>query len=307
MTPTELTNLRHSLAPFGEAALPGALQQFLDFYNLDFSAAQTPVQYQSGLLPSGNFQLMAHRWLLPQARANLLLVHGYYDHTGIYDKLIAYGLSRNCNVLIFDLPGHGLSSGDRAEIDDFADYGEAVASVIDNADLPQLPLFALGQSTGCAALVELARRHRWPFDRTVLLAPLVRPAGWLSVRVAHTLLRPFTESIARNFNINSSDFEFLDFIRRDPLQCHRISLRWLGALRRWLADLKLQDLGVGPVLVIQGRKDGTVDWRYNMGAVGKLFPGSRIHYLPKAGHQLANESGAIREDYFRVLDDYLFD
>ena len=114
----------------------------------------------------------------------------------------------------------------------------------------------------------------------------------------------FFESIL--FRIRGS-FDFLDFLRRDPLQCHRISLRWLGALKRWLADLPLQDLGVGPALVIQGRKDSTVDWRYNVAAVAKLFPGSRIHYLPTAGHQLANESGAIREDYFRVLDDYLFD
>ena len=32
------------------------------------------------------------------------------------------GLLHRYNVLIFDLPGHGLSSGEPAVIDDFSDY-----------------------------------------------------------------------------------------------------------------------------------------------------------------------------------------
>ena len=75
---------------------------------------------------------------------------------------------------------------------------------------------------------------------------------------------------------------------------------------RRFAELSLVDLGVGPVLVVQGREDGTVDWKYNMEAIAKLYPGSRIHYLAEAGHQLANESDAIREQYYQVLDEYLF-
>ncbi len=80
----------------------------------------------------------------------------------------------------------------------------------------------------------------------------------------------------------------------------------IGALRRWLKSLPIADLGVGPALVIQGRKDGTVAWRYNMKAIVRLFPGSSIYYLPEAGHQLANESEAIRSDYCAALDRHYF-
>ena len=73
-----------------------------------------------------------------------------------------------------------------------------------------------------------------------------------------------------------------------------------------LAGLPLADLGVGPVLVLQGDRDGTVGWRYNMKAIAKLFPGSRIEYLPGAGHQLANESAAIRSRYAASIDAWLF-
>ena len=107
----------------------------------------------------------------------------------------------------------------------------------------------------------------------------------------------FVASVPRTFSSNSSDREFLAFLQRDPLQSRRISLRWVGALRRWLRDLQQRDLGVGPALIIQGDADATVDWRYNVGAIQTLFPGSQVEYLRGAGHQLANESAAIRHDY----------
>ena len=307
MTPSTLNRLREELHPFTRAGKPTALlEDYLAFYHLNFSTRYPQAQYRGGTIPSGPFQLWTQRWILPNARANLLLVHGYFDHAGIYDKLIEYGLSRGCNVLILDLPGHGLSTGERATIDDFADYGRAVHDVVTAADLPALPCLALGQSTGCAALMEVARQQSWPFDKLALLAPLVRPAGWRGVQLGHSLLHRFTDSLERKFNRNTSDLGFLEFLRSDPLQSHRMSLLWIAALRRWLRALPIADLGVGPALVIQGRMDGTVAWRYNMRAIVRLFPGSHIHYLPTAGHQLANESEAIRAEYFRALDDYYF-
>jgi lysophospholipase len=246
-----------------------------------------------------------HQWSQPDARATLLLLHGYLDHTGLFDKLVDWGLAHHCNVLIFDLPGHGLSSGEPAVIDDFGDYSRAIHDVLDAVSLPALPLWVMAQSTGGAALIDYARRYDWPFAATVLLAPLVRPAGWLGVSVAQRLLSPFKDSIGRTFVVNSSDRDFLAFVQRDPLQSLRISLRWIGALRRWLRTLQPQDLGVGPALVIQGDTDGTVDWRYNMPVIARLFPGSQIEYLHGAGHQLANESAAFRADYLQRVADWL--
>ncbi|WP_133125923.1 alpha/beta hydrolase [Pseudohalioglobus lutimaris] len=306
VTAQELDELRGALPAFGDNGPSALFLRYLGFYDLNFNETYPEATYRFGSIVSGNFRLMTHCWTVPDARANLCLVHGYFDHSGLYDKLVAYGLSRRCNVLIFDLPGHGLSSGEPGVIDSFTDYADAVVDVLDGVELPHLPLHAMGQSTGCAALMECARSGRWRFQHAIFLAPLVRPAGWVRVRVGFLLLHRFRDSVTRSYNRNSSDDEFLEFVRRDPLQCRRVSLRWLGALKRWLAALPLTDFGVGPVQVIQGQRDTTVQWRYNMGAISKLFPGSTIDYLPEAGHQLANESLAIRERYFPIMDRYLF-
>lgn len=305
-TPAQLESLRQQLPAFADGArLSSTLQAFCRDYGIDFEARLPQVEHLAGHVRSGNFTLAVHHWCQPGASTNLLLLHGYFDHTGLFGKLIEWGLSRNCNVLIFDLPGHGLSSGEPAVIDDFADYSRAIADVLGAVNLSSLPLWVMAQSTGGAALVDYAGKYDWPFAAVVLLAPLVRPAHWVRVRLAQVLAQRFVTSVPRGFSINSSDLEFLAFLQRDPLQCRRISLRWLAALRRWLRDLQQRDLGVGPALIIQGDADATVDWRYNVGAIQKLFPASRVEYLRGAGHQLANESAAFRRDYLRCVERWL--
>lgn len=306
LTPEQLQRAREQLPPFADNEAPSPeLQAFCQSYGLDFAASQPHVAYTAGHIRSGEFTLAVHQWSQQGARANLLLVHGYFDHSGLFNKLIAWGLAHRCNVLIFDLPGHGLSSGEPAVIDDFGDYSRAIDTVLRATSLPSLPWWAMAQSTGGAALIDYARKYTRPFAATVLLAPLVRPARWASVSAAHSLLAPFIPSVERKFSANSSDREFLDFLKRDPLQSRRTSLRWVGALRRWLRGLPRRDLGVGAVLLIQGDADATVDWRYNVGFVSALFPGSRVEYLPGAGHQLANEAESYRRAYLALVVTWL--
>lgn len=306
VTPEQLQRLRLQLPAFGEGAKPSPeLEAFCRDYRIDFAARLSQVEHAAGYVLSGSFRLAVHYWCQPGASANLFLLHGYFDHTGLFSKLIAWGLAHNCNVLIFDLPGHGLSSGAPAVIDDFGDYSRAIVDVLGAVNLPSLPLWVMAQSTGGAALVDYARKYGWPFAAVVLLAPLVRPAHWRRVWLAQVLAQRFVKSVPRGFSNNSSDLEFRAFLRRDPLQCQRIPLRWVGALRRWLRDLRQCDLGVGPALIVQGDADATVDWRYNIAAICKLFPGSQVEYLPGAGHQLANESTVYRREYLLGVERWL--
>ena len=306
MTPESIQALRDSLPPFAAAVdMPAELWDFHRYYGTDFRAQFPHARYRGGTVASGDYRLMLHRWLQPDARSSLVLVHGFFDHSGIYGRLIEYGLQRGCNVLIFDHPGHGLSSGDRCTIDDFGHYGRGLADVLAAAELPDVPRWVMAQSMGAAAVMEFGRQHRWPFEAAVLLAPLVRPAGWLRTRALHGLLRRFVDEVPRKFNENSSDQAFLQFLQAEPLQERAVPVRWVGALRRWCAGLPDTSLGLGPALVIQGDADTTVDWKYNMKAIVRLFPDSRIEYLAGAGHQLANESPALRQRYLALVDAYL--
>jgi len=280
------------------------MDEFCRFYGLDFERRIEGVVHSVGAVKSGGFTLAVHSYVQPEASSNLLLVHGYLDHSGLFGPLIDYGLKRGCNVLVFDLPGHGLSTGEPAAIDDFQDYSRAIKAVLDCAQLPSLPLWTMAQSTGCAALMEFSRMYEWPFVSTVFLAPLIRPKNWRAVLLAYFFLRPFIDGTKRGFSENSSNKEFLAFVRRDPLQSHKISIRWVGALRRWLAGLAMTDLGIGPVLVLQGDADETVAWRSNMKELPKLIPQCQIVYIEGGGHHLANESELIRKGYLQKVESF---
>ena len=147
------------------------------------------------------------------------------------------GLARGCNVVAFDLPGHGLSSGRRAEIDDFAEYSRAIAAVLEAVSFLPGRRDCIAQSTGGAAVMDYLQTGQQPdLDRIVLLAPLVRPHGWWRVRALHELLHRFVSAVPRDFADNSQDPDFIKFLHRDPLQSNVIPACWVGALRRWLAE-----------------------------------------------------------------------
>ncbi|SUV72968.1 lysophospholipase [Acinetobacter baumannii] len=40
-----------------------------------------------------------------------MLLHGYLEHSGIYQPIIREILEQGFSVITYDLPGHGLSNG----------------------------------------------------------------------------------------------------------------------------------------------------------------------------------------------------
>lgn len=286
--------------------LSEAEQAYLDFYGLDFSSEFPAASYHLGCIASGSEQLAVQVWYQPGASSTLLLVHGYFDHVGLFGHLVRFGLGRGSNVIAFDLPGHGLSSGAPATIEDFSQYTQSIADVLTaTAPLPG-SRHVIAQSTGGAAVMDyLTANGQQPFQGVVLLAPLVRPLGWWKTRLAQRVLGRFVQDVPRRFAENSGDKIFLKFLRNDPLQPRRIPLEWIAALGRWIPQFLRRAPLPCKLLVIQGDRDGTVDVAYNMKQVSRMFPGTRIEMIAGARHHLANETAVIRSNYLRQVESYL--
>ena len=241
----------------------------------------------------------------------MLICHGYFDHVGLYRHVIGHVLELGYAVLAYDLPGHGLSTGPQAVIDDFRTYRDVLEQCLSLAtnSFPK-PWHVIAQSTGGAIvmdyLVSRGEGDENPFEQVILLAPLVRPFKWGTARWLHTVVSPFAKTLKRVFTINSNDPDFLDFLEnRDPLQARRISAIWVSALKKWMPGFeKASRIKVSPV-VIQGDKDETVDWQYNLEMIKKKFESPDIRMLPGARHQLANENEAFRRKIFAIIDEYL--
>lgn len=308
--PFDLDGLRQALVPL-HRDLPADLdhQAYRRHYRLADSLARPEVTVALGALTAGGYQLAVQGWWPRKPRGSLLLLHGYYDHMGLYGHVVDWALSRQWAVLACDLPGHGLSSGARASINDFAEYQTALTALVAEArrlDLPR-PWHLLGQSTGGAILLDyLLRGEPAPeLGETILLAPLVRPHAWRQGLWTYRLVKPFARALPRRFSVNSGDPAFLDFLQQDSLQPRELPAQWVGALARWIPQLERAPASNRSLLVIQGEQDFTVDWRHNLGVLEAKFARPEVLRLPEARHHLVNETEALRQRYFRWLDDRL--
>lgn len=257
---------------------------------------------------AGGFTLAAHIYRHPNPKGTLLLLHGYYDHVGIYGSAIQFALQHQLNVFAYDLPGHGLSSGERASISCFQQYDEVFCEALKLAQSQfSEPLHVMGQSTGCAVisnylLTRGINQDESPFEQVVFLAPLIRPHSWRQARIAHSLLKPFLSGIKRTFAVNSKDPEFLRFLaEKDPLQPLRLSVAWVGALKEWVPMIESATPVDIRLTVIQGTKDGTVDWQHNMKVIHKQYPRANIHKIEGGHHQLVNEDQQTKDELYGIL------
>lgn len=309
--------LKLSVKPQSHAGL--MYKSYVDFYGINFVAAECAREQTIQVVPSLDHDVVLQRFLPNQERdigRQALILHGYFDHTGLYRHLVKHLLDLGISVFIFDLPGHGLSSGKRAAIKSFNQYQSCLKSVVTTQLDLNRPTYLIGQSTGAAVIADmlsassdsgLADTLQQSFKQldAIFLAPLLKPVAWVKAEILHSLVRGRKAYWPRTFRDNSHDEEFLRFIKeKDPLQHQELSVEWVGALRDWLPAMlsRPRYQGLSNITIIQGTEDETVDWRYNLNVYRKLFPLGSVVTIRGAGHHLVAESENYRDNVFAAID-----
>ncbi len=289
-----------------------AERAYFSFYDIDFENHQPDVRHHFGYVDSCNYRIACHLYLKPQAKGSVYLIHGYYDHVGLFAHVIRFLLEQGYNVFAYDLPGHGLSSGKPATIPDFSIYSVILEDLQEYCEelLPK-PWLGYGQSTGGAILTDfLVNRVKnakpLSFDQLILSAPLVRPYLWKIGRIQLYILRLFVRQIPRKFTSNSNNDDFLNKARRDPLAPKILPTQWVSALDRWIRRIESfdQKIPLTP-LVIQGTRDTTIDADHNIQIIKKLYSQPEVLWLNEARHHLPNELLETRKIYMNWLTCYL--
>lgn len=304
-------NLRASLLPLGiiDPLSPDG-QAYQRFYGLGGLGGENVIRSWLGRLDVAGYEIVGQVWIPENAVATLFLFHGFYDHMGLYRHVIEWALGQGFAVISCDLPGHGLSSGSRASINDFAEYQAVLQQLLLEAQalrLPQ-PWHLCGQSTGGAIVIDhlLNQGADSPAQgQVILLSPLVRPRAWGWSRLSYYLLKPFVTGIARRFTENSNAPAFLPFLLADPLQPNRLPTAWVGALAQWIVRIESAPRSTRSPLIIQGEADMTVDWLHNLNVLKDKFSEPQILMLGPARHHLANELPELRARYFDFLAERL--
>ena len=315
----DVERTRSELPRFVDATgSPGpGIRAYLQHYGIDFvsrefvtgeSVGGQPTQHRVGWHEVDGERVAMHLIEPPDAVGTAFILHGYFDHVGLYGHLIRFCLDRGLTVVTLDLPGHGLSSGKAASIDSFDRYVRAYRAVRALAEpLVRAPWHLFGQSMGGAVVMAHLldagyRADTSPYRNIVLFAPLVRPYMWTRLRYIYYGLGWVLPKWPREFTSNSSDSGFNVFLRdADPLQAKAVAVPWVRAM---VAAMKRFDAHAAtdlPVLLLQGDDDGTVDAAHNLRRINEKFQ-LDVQWLPGAKHHLVNESEAIRDAMFAHID-----
>jgi len=244
--------------------------------------------------------LHTRRWPVEQPRASVLLVHGLGEHSGRWEHVGGRFADHGLDTYAFDLRGHGLSTGNRLDVERWSDFLDDVESMIEWARFPGRPLVLYGHSLGGLLCTTYAQSERPQPDLLVLSAPalaaslpsLLQPVVKILARVAPKI-RVRTpvkgEQLSRDPGIARAYFA-------DPLVETKVTVRFgaisLAAMRAALEHL--DDIGL-PLLVIHGGADTLVPTA-SSAPLGEL-PLAEREVFANLRHELHNEP-----EKDRVLD-----
>jgi alpha-beta hydrolase superfamily lysophospholipase len=281
---------------------PAGAADYLKFYGFD-----TNCECRIGTFESQGHTLAVYIFKPAQYKATVIIIHGYLNHSGLMRRTAEYLLGRGYAVVMFDLPGHGLSDGKRGAIDDFSQYGRALGDFLTVAKWNvHGPYHIVAHSTGASAVMEyMFTNGEDPFDKIVFVAPLVRCGFWRPVQFVRWMFGPWG-AVPRIFVKNSSDWQYLKFILfKDPLQARTVSIKWLAAMNRWAGRAAQYPSLPREVKIIQGDRDMTVDWRYNIAFIRGKFTQADVTMVRGGDHELLNECDTIRSKVYECVNEYL--
>lgn len=299
--PFDSTAVRTALTPLDlSSTQPDTpeLRSYYRHYGLDHD-----IPHYFGTIESDSFTIVGHVFLPDSAKATVIAAHGYYDHSGVLWSIIAALIGNDYAVVTLDLPGHGLSSGPRASIDNFTQYGNAVHNLVTTVT-PGVasPLFFIGHSTGCAAGIEYMHRYPdHPIAKAVFLAPLVKSAYFKLSKLGFAVLDPLSKTYPRWKRHSTHDRRLQRFLLDDPLTHDRFPTQWSRSYFSWFERVQSYDPITTPLLIVQGDQDDVVDWKYNLPFLEKKFTTCSTRIISGARHHLPNETKAFRSQVIHQI------
>ena len=209
-------------------------------------------------------------WTDPLARADIVLVHGYLEHSGRYEAIAQYFNDHGYNIYSYDQRGHGLSEGKPSHIHRFENYVLDLKRFLEFIEIEKKEhYFFLSHSMGgLVTLSYLLGDSKLPNnpEGIIFSAPFIKPSKDLAPTLQKLskflgLVMPWLPTQSVDANEISRDKNYIKMYKEDPLIYHgRVHL---GSARQLLLQMqklrpKYQELSL-PFLIVHGTKDKLAD------------------------------------------------
>ncbi len=248
-----------------------------------------------------------HEAWLPrgEARAAVVLLHGYGEHLGLYDALAHRLTDSGHAVHGIDCVGHGRTDGERGRLDTWDDYvndARTMARIASDRH-PGAPVVLVGHSGGALAAFLLAVRFPQLATAAVLSGAPLAPLDWVAGELAGQNPEAGDPDPTAMFSTHP---DYVHSLMHDPLCLdggfHHAYLRALQASWPETVGALADGRPRLPVLVLHGEDDPIVPVsiaRY----VASALPRTTLRVRRGDLHDVLNEHD--REDVYDELVAFL--
>lgn len=245
-------------------------------------------------------RLYCQSWTPEQpAKASILLVHGYDEHSGRYGYFAEHCVKHGFAVHSLDHWGHGKSFGTNGFIPDFSVYHDGLDALIEQMSPEQRarPLILVGHSLGGLIGATYLLKNQSRFAGAVLSGPAIKaaeePSSFMkSISKVLSTTLPKMGVLALDASGISRDPKVVDDYLADPLVSGtKISARLAAEMMGNMELVQSQAAKITlPILLLHGEKDrltapeGSVFLNEHVGSEEKT-----LKIYPKLFHEIFNE------------------
>ena len=258
-------------------------------------------------------RLYVRRREVANARGEILISHGFGEHSGRYGALTDHLVTHNYSVTAYDHRGHGLSDGLPGHVESFSEYDDdldkLVAAVRSRSESRRL--FLIGHSMGGLIALRYLARKSGTLSGAVISAPLIEvavpvPAHKLMIaRVGARMAPRFRLDNEINPADLSRDPEVGRAYAADPLVNRKVSTKWFAEATRAMQEVAERASQITtPLIVMHGSEDRLA----SVDATRRVFeriPASdkELVIYPGFYHELFNEPE--KQEVFERVTDWL--
>ncbi len=248
-----------------------------------------------------------------QAKANVLIIHGFAEHSGRYDHFANFLAGCGYRVYGLDLRGHGRSGGEEAYLKDSSDYVADLNAALQfiRSTHPDEKLFLLGHSMGGLVVVTSLLDLKPDIAGVVLTAPGLKVDPDLSPLLRRltpliALVAPKLKAIKLDPKLVSRDPEVVKKYIADPLIYHDgIKAGYAAAILRAIKSTSARfSEFTYPVLILHGEKDKLTDPAGSAQLAQEASSTDLTHQvLPGLFHEILNEPE--KEEVYEIVRGWL--
>jgi alpha-beta hydrolase superfamily lysophospholipase len=230
-----------------------------------------------------NTRLFASKWIVEKKpKANIIIVHGFSEHSGRYQDWIKKFNKEGYNVYALDYRGHGKSKGKRGHIKKYKELIDDLESLLFQIPEDNTPNILYGQSMGGNIVLNYGLMNPQRVKGIIATSPWLKLSkepkslALLIVRILRKIFPGVTRNSVLDINCLSHDKRVIEAFNNDPLTHQNITASLFFEVRKagYFAIDHASSLEI-PTLIMHGTKDmvtsftASKEFAYNAKSAGK--------------------------------------